>query len=61
MDNITKVTGFLRERILADKGDPEREMLNLIPTWEEKKYFIDTLGNYWRAYLFIKDADCFRF
>ena len=59
MDNITKVTGFLRERILADKGDPEREMLNLIPTWEEKNYFIDSLGNYWRAYLFIKDADCF--
>ena len=59
MKNITRVTEFLRERILENNGNPERETLNLIPDKEGNNYFIDVLGNYWRAYLFITDADCF--
>ena len=50
------VTSFLRERIIENGGDPERETLNVIPTKDGKPYFIDSEGEYWRCYKFIEDA-----
>lgn len=59
MDNISKVTGFLREKIIQKGGDPLRETLNLVPTCEGKNCYISEEGDYWRGYLFIEDAASF--
>ncbi|MCI8663474.1 MAG: aminoglycoside phosphotransferase family protein [Hungatella sp.] len=59
MKNIKGVTTFLRHQIQENHGDPDRETLNLIPTKDGKVYYMDSLGNYWRAYLFIAGATCY--
>lgn len=56
MENITGVTSYLRERIIENGGDPERETLNVIPTKQGKPYFVDSRGEYWRSYMFITDT-----
>lgn len=56
MENILGVTSYLRERIIENGGDPERETLNVIPTVDGKPYYLDSKGNYWRSYKFITDA-----
>ena len=38
MENIAGVTGFLKKKIIARGGDPERETLNIIPTVDNKPY-----------------------
>ena len=56
MENILGVTSFLRERIIENGGNPERETLNVIPTKDGKAFFVDSEGKYWRCYVFIEDA-----
>lgn len=56
MDNIIGVTEFLRERIIKNGGDPERETLTVIKTKNNKGYFVDGYGDFWRAFIFIADA-----
>ena len=56
MENILGITSYLREQIMELGGDPERETLNVIPTKDGSPYYVDTDGNYWRAYKFITDA-----
>lgn len=56
MDNIAGVTEHLRCKIIENGGDPEREVLNLIPAKDGKKYLIDENGAYWRSYIFITEA-----
>lgn len=59
MQNVKGVTAFLRRRIVEEKGDPDRETLNLVPTKDGKDYYIDSQGGFWRAYLFIGGATCY--
>lgn len=56
MANVSGVTSYLRNKIRERGGDPDRETLNLIPTLDGKTYYIDSQGDYWRSYVFIKDA-----
>ncbi len=56
MENIVGVTTFLREKIIRNGGDPERETLNVIPAVDGKPYYQDSFGDYWRSYIFITDA-----
>ncbi len=56
MENIMGVTCFLRDRIIENGGDPNRETLNVIPTKTGMPYFIDSDGDYWRCYIFIENA-----
>ena len=54
MDNIRKVTSHLHRKLLeTGTGNPDREILTLIPSVEGHPYHLDSLGNYWRMYLFI--------
>ena len=55
MENILRVTSYLREHILARGGDPDRETLTVVPTKEGAPYYRDSIGSYWRVYLFIED------
>lgn len=56
MENIEHVTTHLRKKIEGYGGDPDRETLNLVPCLNEKSYYVDGGGNYWRMYYFIEDA-----
>lgn len=56
MKNIAGVTAFLREQIIAQGGDPERETLNIIKAKDGRDYCQDSDGNYWRGYGFIDGA-----
>lgn len=53
IENIVKVTGFLKVR-----ADSEREVLSLIPTKDGNTYFKDDIGDVWRMYNFIDNAIC---
>lgn len=59
MENVMKVTSFLRDKIIQEGGDPDRETLNVIPTIEGDNYLTDENGEFWRTYLFIENATCF--
>lgn len=59
MENILGVTAHLREKIITEGGDPERETLNVIKTIDKKPYYVDSNGDYWRSFVFIKDASCY--
>lgn len=56
MENVLGVTSFLKEKIIANGGDPERETLNVIMTDAGLPYYKDEDGNYWRAYKFIENS-----
>lgn len=58
MENIAGVTEYLSEIIKKQGGDPERETLNVLKTKEGKSFYIDSMGNYWRIFLFIEDTIC---
>lgn len=59
MENISGVTEFLKKKIEENNGDSSRETLNIIRTKDGKDYFKDSIGSYWRSYVFIEDAVCF--
>ena len=59
MENIMNVTSFLRNKIIQNGGDPDRETLNVIRTVDGDNYLVDEDGDFWRMYIFIEDATCF--
>lgn len=56
MENIVNVTSYLREQIVKNGGNPERETLNVIPDAKGSFYYVDSKGDYWRSYIFITDS-----
>lgn len=61
MKNIAGVTSFLRDKVLKIGGDPKRETLNVIPTKNGSSYYVDSIGCYWRSYIFIDDTICYEY
>lgn len=59
MENIIRVTSYLREEIIRTGGDPERETLTVVMATDGKSYYSDEEGNAWRVYLFVRDAETF--
>lgn len=59
MDNIVRVTDFLRKKIAENGGDPNRETLRVFPAKDGKMYFVDQEENYWRIYNFVDNAFCY--
>ena len=53
MDNIQRVTDMLREQVLENGGDPDRECLQIIPTKDGKSY-LEHEGSYYRMYVFVE-------
>lgn len=60
IDNIEAVTEFLREIIIKNGGNPDRETLTLIPTKDGNKCYIDEEGNLFRAYLNVDKTCCYQ-
>ena len=56
IQNVSGVTGFLREQIIANGGDPDRETLTLVKTLDGQDAYEDSIGSWWRMYLFIDGA-----
>ncbi len=58
MENIVKVTTFIKNEVKKTAGDSKREVLTVINTNTGGSVYKDTLGQYWRMYLFIEDSIC---
>ena len=58
MENIVNVTEYLREMIISQGGEPDRETLNVIKTRNDENYYQDGSGNYWSMFLFIERTVC---
>lgn len=56
MDNMLRVTEYLRDRIIQRGGDPVRETLKLLQTETGRFFAIDRNGDYWRSYSFVADS-----
>lgn len=54
IENIEKVTAYLRGIIEQEGGDPLRETLTLVKTRDGKHYTIAPDGELWRMYLYIE-------
>lgn len=55
MENILRVTTHLKTKVAAAGGDPEREVLTIIPTKEGKLCYVDG-ENFWAASLYIEGS-----
>lgn len=56
MTNIANVTAHIAEKVKADGGDVDREVLHIIRTTDNQLYYTDESGREFRAYAFIDDA-----
>lgn len=56
MQNVEGVTKHLRNKIISNRGDTERETLNIIPTKNGNSFHRTEEGDYWRGYIFIENA-----
>ena len=53
MDNIGRVTEHLRDKVLAEGGDPAREVLEFLPTRDGVNWLMTPDGQAWRTCPFI--------
>ena len=60
MENFIGITSYLRDKIIANGGDPMRETLSLVKTRDGKDYYTDSNGKVWRLTPFIENTDCFQ-
>jgi thiamine kinase-like enzyme len=56
MNNISRVSHHLKNKVEARGLDPMRHALCLVPTKSEELFFVDDTGEYWAMCLFIKDS-----
>lgn len=56
MENIRKVTEHIRRRVVAEGGNPLREVMTIIPTRDGRYYYIDSQGDYWAVSIYIDDT-----
>ena len=55
MENIVRVTGYIRRRIEAGEF-PGQETLTIFPTLWGQHYYIDDNGAYWRCYNYVENS-----
>ena len=60
MENFVGITSFLRNKILADGGDPTRETLSVVKTKDDRDFYTDAYGRVWRLMPFIENTDCYQ-
>ena len=56
MENIERVTQYIRQRVIDHGGDPAREGLTLVPTSDGRSFYQTPQGDFWRTYAFIDGA-----
>jgi len=55
MENIARITDYLREKVLSENGDIDRETLRLVPARSGDCCAEDADGQIWRVFLFVQD------
>ena len=58
-ENINRITNHVKRSLIADGIDPDRRVLELIPTNRGDLIHRDEMGNYWRVYRFIENATAY--
>ena len=58
MENMVGVTEFLKKKVIKAGGDPDREVLTVIPAKDGRPYYVDEDGEYWRITKRISNAKC---
>lgn len=58
MENITRVTDWIADKIRQEGEDPARRVLHIIRTKEGSSYYETMEGNAYRAYVFIENGLC---
>ena len=53
MSNIVKVTAHIKAKIQEAGGDTKRGVLTVIMTKDDKSFYVDDEGTYWRIYRYI--------
>ncbi|QZE15577.1 aminoglycoside phosphotransferase family protein [Halosquirtibacter laminarini] len=56
MDNILKVTTHLKNKVVEQGGNPDREAMTIILANDGKRYYQDAEGEYWAVCEFIADT-----
>lgn len=56
MENIRKVTDHIRKRVIAEGGNPLREVMTVIPTLNGELCYCDKNNEYWAVSIFINDT-----
>lgn len=54
MENIDKVSRYIRSIAVSQGKDPERSTLHIVKTEDGALYHIDEDGDFWRAYFYIE-------
>ncbi|GAA4313271.1 aminoglycoside phosphotransferase family protein [Mucilaginibacter gynuensis] len=55
--NMCRVIAHLKNKVKTQgAGDPDKEVMTLIPAIDGKYYYRDSTGDYWRLCLFLKDT-----
>ena len=60
MENFVGITSYLREKVIANGGDPLRETLSLVKTRDGKDFYTDSNGKVWRLTPFIEGTECYQ-
>ncbi len=60
MENINKVTEYIRRRAEEEGKDPARSTLSIVRTKDGMLYTVDADGEYWRAYDFIDGCTAYQ-
>ncbi|WP_254060912.1 phosphotransferase enzyme family protein [Mucilaginibacter sp. L196] len=56
MNNMLFVVNHLKQKISKAGGNPDKEVLTLIPTKTDRYYYKDEQDNYWRMTCFLEDT-----
>lgn len=56
MENVENVTAFLRKKIAAEGGNPDRETLSIMKTIDGKSYYKCDEEHVFRMYRFVEDT-----
>jgi Ser/Thr protein kinase RdoA (MazF antagonist) len=60
MENVTRVTKHLRQKLQAlQVRDITRRCLTIVPTRDGKSYYTDSSGEYWRTFVFVEGVQTF--
>ena len=58
MDNIVRVTEYLRDYLKRTGGDAERGAMTVIPTRDGRSWYRGEDDSCWRVYIFVTDTIC---
>ena len=56
MENIDKVTGHIRAKLISEGQDPEGKVLQFLHREDGTNYYFEDKANFWRAYRYIPNT-----